>query len=67
MANVQIKTTFLGFEILENETVMTVRYESSEPSNPFWGGGEKKKSFSPERDVIDLIKTEAATQEFLTW
>jgi len=56
MANVQTSITQVTFKILDQTTECYIRYESSEPDNPFWGGQDiKHKSFEKERSIFSIV------------
>lgn len=65
MANVQTEIRLIEFVINKDETICNLFYTSSEPDNPFWGGGWKNKSFASGVSIVDFINLEAAN--YLDW
>lgn len=56
MANVQTSITQVTFKFLDQTTEVYVRYESTEPDNPFWGGNDVKfKSYDKSRSMFNII------------
>ena len=68
MANVKVKITFMSFQIQDNQTIATIEFESdagaADEGAP-WDGGKRMKTFPPEISVIDIIKKEIATDEYM--
>lgn len=67
MANVKTRVTFISFQIQNNQTIATVKFESDpvEKGAP-WDGGKRMKTFPPEIPVIDIITKEIiATAEYM--
>ena len=69
MANDKIEIYFYSFDVEDPQiTKVVVRYKNlTDPGNPFWGGGQKDKNFPARIPVIDIIKDEIATLNFLSW
>ena len=69
MANDQINIDFYSFDFTDEQiTKVVVRYRNlTEPSNPFFGGGQKEKNFPARIPAVDLIEKEIASLNFLTW
>lgn len=66
MANVQTKILKVIFDFTDDDiTQVEVHYSSSEPDNPIWGGGVKKKSFPARIAAIDIMKDEVP--DYIMW
>lgn len=65
MANAQTEIRLIEFVINEEETTCNLFYTSSEPDNPFWGGGWKNKAFNKGVSIVDFINLEVSN--FLDW
>jgi len=61
------KTAVIKVEFLiEPElTHCNIFYKSTEPGNPFWGGGWKTKTFPKSKPAIDILKEDVA--DYLMW
>lgn len=58
MANCKVTIRLIEFVINEEETICNLFYTSSEPDNPFWGGGWKNKTFSKNINIVEFISEE---------
>lgn len=67
MANTQITTKRITFDIQAEITNVEVFFVSDEPENPFWGSGTKRKGFPPSISVESILSDEIATLKYLTW
>jgi hypothetical protein len=69
MANDKIEITFYSFDVSDPQiTKVIVRYRNlTEPGHPFWGGGQKEKSFPARIPTIDILTNEIASLNFLSW
>lgn len=65
MANAQTEVRLLEFVINPEETICNLFYTSSEPDNPFWGGGWKNKSFSKTKNIVEFMNEEIAN--YIDW
>ncbi len=65
MANVQTEVKLIEFAINEEETTCNILYKSSEPGDPFWGGGWKNKTFAKEVSIVDFMNLEVSN--YLQW
>jgi len=65
MANCLTSIRLIEFVINEDETICNLFYTSTEPDNPFWGGGWMNKSFTPDISIVDFINSEAT--DYLQW
>lgn len=64
MANVQTEIKKVEFIIEKELTHCNVYYKSSEPSNPFWGGGWKTKTFPSSVSAADILTDEKNVHGF---
>lgn len=67
-----VKTTIKRVEfIIEDElTHCNIFYQSSEPGNPFWGGGWKTKTFGKSVSAADILsdkKNKYGFIDYITW
>lgn len=65
MANAITEVRLMEFVINEEETICNLFYTSSEPSNPFLGGGWKHKSFPKKVSIVEFINDNVA--DYLDW
>jgi hypothetical protein len=65
MSNCQTTIRLIEFVINEDETICNLFYTSTEPGNPFWGGGWMNKYFSSESNIVDFINCEIGN--YLEW
>lgn len=65
MANVVTEIKLIEFVINDDETICNLFYTSSEPSNPFWGGGWKNTSFNKKTSIVDFINSKL--DDYLHW
>jgi hypothetical protein len=63
--NAQTTVRLIEFVINEDETICNLFYTSSEPDNPFWGGGWMNKSFHPKRSIVEFINSDVPN--YLEW
>lgn len=65
MANAQLEIRLIEFVVNPEETICNLFYTSSEPDNPFWGGGWKNKTFPKSTSIVAFILKEV--DDFLQW
>lgn len=65
MATAITEVKKIEFTVGENETICRLQYGSSEPENPFWGGGWKTKSFDKNVSITEFLEAHAG--DYLTW
>jgi hypothetical protein len=65
MANTQVAVIKVEFLFEPEITHCNVFYKSTEPGNPFWGGGWKTKSFPKSKSAIDILKEDSA--DYMMW
>lgn len=65
MANTQTAVERIEFIIQPELTICNIFYSSSEPGNPFWGGGWKTKTFPASKTCIDILKEDVG--DYIIW
>jgi len=67
MANAEISTKRIYFDIEEEQTVCSIQMQSNEPNNPYWGDGWKHKKFGKELAIVDILREAYEEMNFLSW
>lgn len=68
MANVQTAIKRLEFIIEDELTHCNIFYESSEPGNPFWGGGWKTKTFGKSVSAAAILTdSKHGLSDYIMW
>jgi len=65
MANTLTAIIKVEFLFEPEITHCNIFYKSTEPGNPFWGGGWKTKSFPKTKSVIDILKEDSG--DYILW
>ena len=67
MANVLTEIKRIECIIEDELTHCNIFYKSSEPGNPFWGGGWKTKSYPKSASVVNIFNDPYGIAEYMMW